>query len=61
MGAADDPRAVVDPTCRVNGVDGLRVIDAAIMPTIPRANLHLACVMIGEHMAARLRGGDAPG
>jgi 5-(hydroxymethyl)furfural/furfural oxidase len=58
MGAAGDPRAVVDPTCRVNGVDGLRVIDAAIMPTIPRANLHLACVMIGEHMAARLRDMD---
>jgi choline dehydrogenase len=59
MGAADDPRAVVDPTCRVNGVDNLRVIDAAIMPTIPRANLHLACVMIGERMAARLRDGTA--
>ncbi|MFN8513951.1 MAG: mycofactocin system GMC family oxidoreductase MftG [Chloroflexia bacterium] len=56
MGAADDPRVVVDPTCRVNGVDNLRVIDASIMPTIPRANLHLACVMIGEQMATRLRG-----
>jgi len=56
MGAADDPRVVVAPTCRVNGVDNLRVIDASIMPTIPRANLHLACAMIGEHMAMRLRG-----
>ena len=55
MGATDDPRAVVDSACRVIGVDGLRVIDAAIMPDIPRANLHLTCVMIGEHMAARLR------
>ncbi len=55
MGAADDPGVVVDPTCRVNGVDNLRVIDAAIMPTIPRANIHLACVMIGEQMATRLR------
>ena len=56
MGAADDPRVVVDPTGRVNGVDGLRVVDASIMPEIPRANLHLTCVMIGEHMAARMRG-----
>lgn len=55
MGAADDPRAVVDPAERVNGVDNLRVIDAAIMPETPRANLHLTCVMIGEHLAARIR------
>lgn len=54
-GATDDPRVVVDPTCRVNGVDNLRVIDAAIVPTIPRANRHLARVMLGEHMATRLR------
>lgn len=55
MGAADDPRAVVDSACRVHGLAGLRVTDAAIMPEIPRANLHLTCVMIGERMAAQLR------
>ncbi len=55
MGAADDPLAVVNPECRVIGVDGLRVIDASIMPEVPRANTHLTTVMIGEHMAERLR------
>ena len=55
MGAASDPHTVVDSACRVHGLAGLRLIDAAIMPTIPRANLHLTCVMIGERMAARIR------
>lgn len=54
MGAADDPRSVVDSECRVIGVDGLRVIDASIMPEITRANPHLTIVMLAEHMAARL-------
>ena len=54
MGRADDPRSVVDPDCRVIGVEGLRVIDASIMPENPRANTHLTSVMIGEHMAQRL-------
>jgi 5-(hydroxymethyl)furfural/furfural oxidase len=55
MGSAEDPRSVVDPACRVIGVDGLRVIDGSIMPENPRANTHLTCVMIGELMAERLR------
>ena len=57
MGAASDSRAVVDPACRVIGVEGLRVIDASIMPEIVRANTHLTAVMIGELMAARIRSG----
>ncbi len=55
MGPPGDPRSVVDPDCRVIGVDGLRVIDCSIMPEVPRANTHLSAVMVGEHMAARLR------
>jgi 5-(hydroxymethyl)furfural/furfural oxidase len=55
MGAADDPRSVVDPECRVIGVSGLRVIDASIMPEVPRANTHLTTVAIAERMADRLR------
>ena len=55
MGAPDDPRSVVDPACRVLGLENLRVIDASIMPEVPRANTHLTCVMIGEKMAAELR------
>jgi choline dehydrogenase len=57
MGAPDDPRSVVDPACRVLGTESLRVIDASIMPDVPRANTHLTCVMIGELMADRLRAG----
>jgi 5-(hydroxymethyl)furfural/furfural oxidase len=54
MGASGDAAAVVDPECRVRGVEGLRVIDASIMPTIPRANTNLTTIMIGERMADRL-------
>jgi choline dehydrogenase len=55
MGAADDPRSVVDPDCRVIGCSGLRVIDASVMPTVVRANTHLTTVMIGEKMADHLK------
>ena len=55
MGAANDLRSVVDPRCRVIGVEGLRVIDASIIPEMVRANTHLTAVMIGEHMAERIR------
>jgi len=54
MGAADDPRSVVDPYCRVIGVDGLRIVDASIIPEA-RANTHLTAVMVGEHAATLMR------
>lgn len=54
MGAAGDPRVVVDPACRVRGVAGVRVVDASIMPEVTRANTHLTCVMIGEHVASMI-------
>jgi 5-(hydroxymethyl)furfural/furfural oxidase len=56
MGAATDPRTVVTPDCRVIGLRGLRVLDAAIMPEMVRANLHLTVVMMAEHAAARAFG-----
>ncbi len=56
MGPAGDPGAVVDAECRVHGVAGLRVADASIMPTIPRANTNLTCIMIGERVADLVRG-----
>ncbi|HEU5158552.1 MAG TPA: GMC family oxidoreductase N-terminal domain-containing protein [Streptosporangiaceae bacterium] len=59
MGSPDDDTVVVDPDCRVLGIEGLRVIDASIMPTIPRANLHLSVVMIAEHMATRMTRGES--
>jgi 5-(hydroxymethyl)furfural/furfural oxidase len=55
MGAPDDVRSVVDHECRVIGCTGLRVIDASIMPEVPRANTHLTTVAIAERMADRLK------
>jgi 5-(hydroxymethyl)furfural/furfural oxidase len=57
MGAAGAKRAVVDPDCRVIGCSGLRVIDASIMPEVPRANTHLTTVAIAERMADRIKSG----
>jgi choline dehydrogenase len=54
MGAPGDAATVVDPSCRVLGVDGLRVVDASIFPSVPRANTNLATIMVGELMADRL-------
>ena len=51
MGAADDPDAVLDAACRVRGVGGLRVVDASVMPTIPRANTNIPTIMIAEKVA----------
>ena len=48
MGRADDPTAVVDPECRVIGLEGLRVIDSAIIPQITNGNLNGPSLMIGE-------------
>jgi choline dehydrogenase-like flavoprotein len=56
MGAPDDPAAVVDPACRVRGYERLRVIDASVMPDIPRANTHLTVVAIAERAAELLAG-----
>jgi choline dehydrogenase len=47
-----DERAVVDPELRVRGIDGLRVADASIMPSIPGGNTNAPAMMIGEHAAA---------
>jgi len=54
MGPADSPSSVVDAQGRVIGVPGLRVADASIFPSVPRANTHLATVVIGEIIADRL-------
>jgi 5-(hydroxymethyl)furfural/furfural oxidase len=52
MGAPDDPLAVVDSrTARVLGVAGLSVVDASLMPAVPRANTNLPTIMIAEKMA----------
>ncbi|WP_420859014.1 choline dehydrogenase [Marivivens marinus] len=56
MGAADDPRAVVDPECRVIGVDGLRVADSSIFPRITNGNLNAPSIMTGEKAADHILG-----
>jgi choline dehydrogenase len=55
-----DPQSVVDPELRVRGVDGLRVADASIMPTVVNAQTNAACVMIAERAADLLLGRSSP-
>src|SRR5262249_51899371 len=50
-----DRLAVVDPQLKVYGVDGLRVVDGSIMPSIPSANTHTTVVMIGERAAELIK------
>jgi choline oxidase len=51
MGAAQDPDAVVDPQLRVRGLDGLRVGDASVFPSMTSVNPNITCMMIGERAA----------
>jgi choline dehydrogenase len=59
MGPADDPVAVVDQLGRCRSVDGLVVADASVMPTVPRANTNLTCIMIGEMVGEWIRTGPS--
>ena len=52
MGRIDDPDAVVDTSGRVRGVGGLRVVDASIMPAVPRGNTNIPTIMLAEKIAA---------
>jgi choline dehydrogenase len=56
MGSAGDPMAVVDSETRVLGVEGLRVVDASIMPSITTGNLNAPTLMIGEKASDHILG-----
>lgn len=56
MGKASDPMAVVDPECRVIGVDALRVVDSSIFPRITNGNLNGPSIMVGEKASDMILG-----
>jgi choline dehydrogenase len=60
MGDPDRPMTVVDPETRVVGVDGLRVVDSSIMPSVTTGNLNAPTIMIGEKAADHILGREPP-
>jgi choline dehydrogenase-like flavoprotein len=55
MGPASDPGSVVDHAGRVHGLAGLRVADASVFPTVPRANIHFTIIAVAEKLADAIR------
>ncbi|MEQ8557425.1 MAG: choline dehydrogenase [Henriciella sp.] len=56
MGSPDDPEAVVDPECRVIGVEGLRVVDSSVFPNITNGNINAPTLMVAEKAADHILG-----
>ena len=56
MGRPDDPMAVVDSQARVIGIDGLRIVDSSIMPSITTGNLNAPTIMLAEKAADHILG-----
>ena len=55
IGVENDRMAVVDPHCRVYGIENLRVIDASVMPRVPSANTNLPTIMVAERAVELMR------
>ena len=58
MGPASDPMAVVDQYGWVHGLEGLRVVDASVMPDVVRANTNATTMMIAERVADWMKAGQ---
>ena len=58
IGAKCDRMAVVDPKCKVMGIESLRIVDSSIFPTVPNGNTNAASIMVGEKAADIIRGKD---
>ena len=58
MGPASNPRAVVGPDLKVHGLDGVRVIDASVMPFVPSSNTCATTLMIAEKGADLVRASE---
>ncbi len=56
MGSARDPMAVVDPECRVIGIDGLRVADSSIFPRVTNGNTNAPSILVGEKASDHILG-----
>ena len=59
IGADDDLLAVLDPECRVRGIDRLRIVDSSVFPTITNGNLNAPTIMVAEKAADMIRGRSA--
>ncbi len=56
MGRENDPSAVVDPTCRLIGLDGVRVVDSSIFPAVLNGNINAPTIMVAEKAADMILG-----